>query len=234
MVAGGCRGGTPVLPAEGPGVFAGSPSAEDIAVRDRLVTAQEALLNAYRCRFGIDTRIVPDGCPTVAPPPEPSAEDPDVFAGVGSPSAEDIAAAEVAMLELVNSLRTEKGLEQLTYDQRMVRVAREWSQEMAETGDFRHNPSYSQQYPFDWRSAGENIAQTNAFEGVHGWEGALNAAVVDAFELLVDSPGHYANMVSPYFDHLGVGVAVGEIDADGYTRVYITQNFATIITGSTR
>ena len=40
---------------------------EDIRVRDELIAAQEALLNVYRCRFDIDTEIVPGGCVNSAP-----------------------------------------------------------------------------------------------------------------------------------------------------------------------
>ncbi len=72
QVPGGCADGAPMRPAAGPGGFEGEPDAEDIAVRDRLVADQEALLNAYRCRFDIDTEVVPGGCPD--PDPEPAEE----------------------------------------------------------------------------------------------------------------------------------------------------------------
>lgn len=45
-----------------PGVAPESPTQADIDVRDRLVQNQEALLNIYRCRFDIDTQLVPGGC----------------------------------------------------------------------------------------------------------------------------------------------------------------------------
>lgn len=38
------------------------PTKDDIEARDTLIVAQENLLNAYRCRFGTDTHIVPGGC----------------------------------------------------------------------------------------------------------------------------------------------------------------------------
>ena len=40
----------------------GGVGLEEIAVRDRLVAAQESLLNAYRCLFGVDVQVVPGGC----------------------------------------------------------------------------------------------------------------------------------------------------------------------------
>ncbi|WP_419925132.1 CAP domain-containing protein [Candidatus Poriferisocius sp.] len=133
---------------------------------------------------------------------------------------EEIVAAEVAMSVLVNLLRVGQGLGDLTYDLRLVRVAREWSQEMAATGDFRHNPSFSDQYPPGWWTAAENIASYYLQGGENRWE-SLSATVVDAFEGLSDSPGHYANMANPNITHIGVGIAL-----DG-RQVYITQNFAT-------
>ena len=69
---GGCVGGAPGLPAEEPESFAGTPTAEELARRDWLVNAQEALLNDYRCRFDIDTSVVPGGCGAEAPEPTPS------------------------------------------------------------------------------------------------------------------------------------------------------------------
>ena len=62
IVPGGCFDGSPVLPALPPVPFSGTPTEADIAVRDQLVGDQEALLNVYRCRFDIDTHIVPGGC----------------------------------------------------------------------------------------------------------------------------------------------------------------------------
>ena len=58
-------------------------SSEDIAVRDQLIADQENLLNAYRCRFGADTHLVPGSCgdpDTVAPgaaPQNPTQQDID-------------------------------------------------------------------------------------------------------------------------------------------------------------
>ncbi|MDE0236083.1 MAG: hypothetical protein OXN95_02525 [bacterium] len=61
-VPGGCQGDQPARPATEPTPFIGTPTSDDLAVRDELVVAQEALLNVYRCRFVIDTQAVPGGC----------------------------------------------------------------------------------------------------------------------------------------------------------------------------
>ncbi|MDE0118026.1 MAG: hypothetical protein OXT07_15590, partial [bacterium] len=39
-----------------------NPAQSDLEVRDGLIQSQEALLNAYRCQFNIDTQLVPSGC----------------------------------------------------------------------------------------------------------------------------------------------------------------------------
>jgi len=66
-VPGGCRGARPARPAREPALFTGPPTPSDLAARDELAAAQEALLNVYRCRFGIDAHAVPGGCTDGAP-----------------------------------------------------------------------------------------------------------------------------------------------------------------------
>ena len=78
LLPGGCVDGAPGLPAIEPQPFTGTPTAEELTRRDWLVNAQEALLNDYRCRFNIDTLVVPGGCghqapePTTTPTPTPT------------------------------------------------------------------------------------------------------------------------------------------------------------------
>ena len=58
IVPGGCPNPDVVSPGSAPE----SPTQQDVDVRDRLIINQEALLNVYRCRFDVDTQLVPDGC----------------------------------------------------------------------------------------------------------------------------------------------------------------------------
>ena len=137
-----------------------------------------------------------------------------------------IVGAELAMWALVNELRESVGREPLSYDVHMGSVARRWSQTMASTGNFVHNPNYVEQIGRG-RSWRENIAANGIrlTGGCLEWEHLL-AATVTAFENLVDSPGHYANMIAPVGHGdppptaLGVGIAI-----TGH-RLYLTQNFA--------
>ena len=63
IVPGGCVDGKPGAGPVKPGAFAGVPTRQDLVDRDELIRVQEALLNEYRCRFGIDAHVVPGGCP---------------------------------------------------------------------------------------------------------------------------------------------------------------------------
>ena len=59
-------------------VFVPGASAQtvaDVETRDQLIANQENLLNTYRCLFGVDTGVVPGGCPTpdvIKPGPAPA------------------------------------------------------------------------------------------------------------------------------------------------------------------
>ncbi len=55
------------MPAYGHDGHDSDPTVAKITERDHLVAAQEALLNAYRCLFEVDTEIVPGGCKDNAP-----------------------------------------------------------------------------------------------------------------------------------------------------------------------
>ncbi|MCY3862259.1 MAG: hypothetical protein OXG30_04140 [bacterium] len=63
-----------------------SPEAEQVQARDRLIANQETLLNTYRCRFDIDTHIVPGGCTNNTPAQDP--QPPTPFQG--NPTETDI------------------------------------------------------------------------------------------------------------------------------------------------
>lgn len=163
-----------------------------------------------------DAQPDPTAEPTPDPTPEPTAEPtPDPTPSPTPDPADDdsdILTAEAEMARLVNELRRNLGLAPLAYNADVARVARNWSQTMRDTGEFIHNPIYAFQYPPGWYLAGENIAWVSGL--------ALLDAVQYAFDGLVDSPGHYANMTNPEFNALGVGIALEGSSA------WFTQNFA--------
>lgn len=111
---------------------------------------------------------------------------------------------EARMVELVLDLRSRHGAGSLDVNVHIVDVARDWSGELPER--FRHNPNVGNEIPSGWWAWGENIA----------YNGSIDAA----FNALVNSPGHFNNMVNPNFTDIGIGVHI-----EG-SRVYVTQVFA--------
>jgi len=71
-------------------------------------------------------------------------------------------------------------------------------------------------------ATGENIA-VGSVGGAAGYYDEIDRL----FEGLMNSPGHRANILSPNFDYVGIGIEVGAFDfSQGtYTSVMITQNF---------
>jgi uncharacterized protein YkwD len=122
-------------------------------------------------------------------------------------------ATEEAMLVLVNRERTSRGLKPLTMNQTAREVARLHSRDMFARGYFSHvNPDGED--PFDrmerggveFSAAGENLALAPTLQLAH--EGLMN------------SPGHRANILSPDFGTVGIGVIEG-----GPYGLMFTQNF---------
>lgn len=112
------------------------------------------------------------------------------------------------ILDDTNTYRAQHDLPPLLLMDELTTVAQDWSDHMAESDDFRHNPDYTSQYPPGWTGAAENIAA--------GYE---PDQVVDGW---YDSPGHRANLLGE-FTHLGIGYATSDTARYG---TYFTQNFA--------
>jgi uncharacterized protein YkwD len=111
---------------------------------------------------------------------------PTIAPGIGAP------ADALAMLEMVNSARASQGLGPLVWDDRLGQYGLEWSQDMSVNG-FRHrNLSTLNQGP--GVATGENIA----------WGSGVD--VQRLHQLLLDSPGHRANIMSTRYKRIGVGI----------------------------
>ena len=110
-----------------------------------------------------------------------------------------VVAFESEVVRLVNKVRRENGLNPLTQDWQLSRVARFKSQDMRDLGYFSHtSPTYGspfemmRNFGISYRTAGENIAK--------GY--ATPEAVVNAW---MNSPGHRANILNSSYTHIGVG-----------------------------
>jgi uncharacterized protein YkwD len=105
------------------------------------------------------------------------------------------------MILLVNQARLQAGLSPYAVDPVLMRLAQKRAQALAQSGVFTH----------DLPGLGLPLAMEEA-AGMHAWGmGAENLAeaanVSMAFLLLMASPLHRANLLSPTETRIGVGVA---------------------------
>ncbi|HSX08763.1 MAG TPA: CvpA family protein [Candidatus Saccharimonadales bacterium] len=119
--------------------------------------------------------------------------------------------AEQQMFGLVNAQRVEQGLDPLIFDNSLRDVARAHSNDMFKRGYFSHFTPEGLS-PFDrmqkaginYQYAGENLA--------------LAPSTALAMQGLMNSPGHRANILSPNFHKVGIGVIDGGIYGEMYTQ----------------
>ncbi len=177
-----------------------------VKVRDAKVTSAGAYAFAaspttgtsYRVRTFANRRIRKSLSPAVtvnvapAPAGTPASQTP----------ANDVRAL---ILQKTNEYRAQNGRAPLTLMPGLTTVAQNWSDHMAATGTFAHNPSYSQQIPDGWTRCGENVAAGQAPD-----------QVVNAW---INSEGHRANLLGDY-NRIGIGYAVNSRGVR-----YYTQNF---------
>jgi uncharacterized membrane protein required for colicin V production len=125
------------------------------------------------------------------------------------------AVAERQMFDLLNEERTSVGLRALIWDDRLLPVARQHSEEMFQLKYFAHQSPVSGT-PFDrLRAAG--ITYSRAGENL-----AYAQSVSVAHRGLMQSPGHRENILRPEFTHIAIGV----VSAGPYGRMF-TQMFVT-------
>ena len=123
----------------------------------------------------------------------------------------ELANARDIILRRTNEKRIANGRSPLSAWPGLDSVSQHWTQYMAASGNFKHNPDYATQYPSECNGAkAENIAAGQTIE-----------SVVEAWW---KSPGHKANILDARFTHLGIGYAVNPNDPNKYYR-YFTQNF---------
>jgi len=110
-----------------------------------------------------------------------------------------VSSYEAEVVRLVNSIRQKNGLQPLSVNWELSRVARYKSQDMLDNGYFSHtSPTYGSPFQMikafglSYRSAGENIAKGYASPQavVNGW---------------MNSSGHRANILSASYTQIGVG-----------------------------
>ena len=148
----------------------------------------------------------------------PQISNPDlIYVGqtINIPSIDDVKALEQQVVELVNQQRAANGLGLLTSNWELCRVARYKSQDMIDKGYFSHtSPTYGspfrmmESFGIQFSAAGENIAYGQS----------TPQAVMNAW---MNSAGHRANILSPSYNQIGVGVAKAANGTYYWTQMFI-------------
>ncbi len=131
------------------------------------------------------------------------------------PTLQGIKALESEVVRLVNVERLKHGLQALTENWELSRIARYKSADMAAKNYFSHtSPTYGspfrmmESFGIKYSSAGENIAmgQRTPQEVMTGW---------------MNSSGHRANILSPSYTQIGVGLAKNQSGKAYWTQMFI-------------
>ena len=95
---------------------------------------------------------------------------------------------------LANAARADAGLDPLTRDSALDRLARKWAYKIAADRELSHNPDLAEQVPEGWQGIGENVAMgyPTGAEMHRGW---------------MSSDGHRANILGDY-THIGIAFVV--------------------------
>lgn len=128
----------------------------------------------------------------------------------------DVKASVSRVLELTNMERQRAGVAPLTLSSELTAAAQSYSQVLAETGCFAHTcgpvPNFTDRIGqagyVDLTAAAENI----------GAGYPTPESVVDGW---MNSAGHRANLLSPSYSEIGIGVATG----GGQYGIFWTQDF---------
>ena len=111
----------------------------------------------------------------------------------------DEAAAESQLHSHHNAARGGAGALQRSSD--LDAIARAWADRMAADGSLRHNPNYRTQVK-NWSQVAENVGFRR--------DGSLSPAQLAARigDAYLASPGHRANILSPAFTQVGIGMSI--------------------------
>lgn len=132
--------------------------------------------------------------------------------------------SEKVMFQLVNKERKERGLEELSWDEDLAKVARAHAKDMFERGYFSHyTPATAlggiPPEGVKGLSPAERLLKAGIGFLVTGENLALAPSVELAHQGLMESPGHRANILSEDFGKAGVGV----VDGGVYGKMFVQE-----------
>ena len=124
----------------------------------------------------------------------------------------DLTQDEQSLLKLVNKARKDAGVEALTFDKELMKIARMKAKDMVDNGYFSHqSPTYGS--PFDMMRQFSNVFKT-AGENIAG-----NQTVDGAFKAWMGSEGHKKNILNNSFNLTGIGIETSKT----YGKILVQQ-----------
>jgi len=120
---------------------------------------------------------------------------------------------EKQLVELMNQERVHEGLPPLAVDERLTEAARRHTELMVQHNGLSHQ--FDGEPSLQVRVADENLRSDRQAENV-----GLEMDVAGAHAILMNSPPHRANILSPNYNAIGVGVM------HSGDRLYVTEDFA--------
>jgi hypothetical protein len=108
-------------------------------------------------------------------------------------------AAEAQLVQLINQARTQQGLQPLAVDDRLTEAARKHTELMVQNKSLAHQ--FPGEPPPQTRMTNEGLPSDADAENV-----VLNQTVAGAYDALMHSPPHRANILDPDYNAIGVGV----------------------------
>ena len=144
------------------------------------------------------------------------------------PADSDLAAVRAQLIDLLDEHRSAQGLGPLGIDPRAEAAAQAHALDMARSGVLRHVDPDGRT-PFDRYHAhgghARYYAENVAWYGMADESRAALASAIDKLDaqMMAERPpddGHRANIVSPLYDSVGIGIAVGP------NGIYLTEDFS--------
>ena len=120
---------------------------------------------------------------------------------------------EAQLVDLINQAREEQGLPALAVDARLTQAARKHTQLMVEHSELTHQ--FPGEPPPQNRISNEGVPSDAEGENVD-----LDRTIAGAHDALMHSPPHRANILSPDYNAVGVGVI------SSGSEIYVTEDFA--------
>jgi uncharacterized protein YkwD len=122
--------------------------------------------------------------------------------------------SEQYMFKLINKERAARGLKEVVFDIELRNVGRKHCQDMFTRGYFSH-------YTPDGFSPFDRIDEAGIIYDFAGENLALSPNTDVAMQGLMNSPGHKANILSPNFGRVGVGVIDGGIYGEMFCQEFM-------------